>query len=60
MNKYDNKFKRNAVRLVIDGQAVRSVSHELGANEFQIHKWRRAVLANQIKLKFGLQKSAGI
>jgi transposase len=44
--KYDEEFKRNAVRLVLDGQSVRSVSQELGVNESQIHKWRRAALAN--------------
>ena len=44
--KYDDEFKRNAVRLVLDGQSVRSVSQELGVNESQIHKWRRAALPN--------------
>jgi transposase-like protein len=37
MSKYDDEFKRNAVRLVLDGQSVRSVSQELGVNESQIH-----------------------
>lgn len=46
MSKYDEEFKRNAVRLVLDGQSVRSVSQELGVNESQIHKWKRAALAN--------------
>jgi transposase len=46
MSKYDDEFKRNAVRLVLDGQSVRSVSQELGVNESQIHKWKRAALAN--------------
>jgi transposase len=46
MSKYDDEFKRNAVRLVLDGQSVRSVSQELGVNESQLHKWRRAALAN--------------
>jgi transposase len=44
--KYDEEFKRNAVRLVLDGQSVRSVSQELGVNESQIHKWKRAALKN--------------
>ena len=44
MRKYDDEFKRNAVRKVLDGQSVRSVSQELGVNESQIHKWRRAAL----------------
>ena len=46
MKKYDEEFKQNAVRKVIDGQSVRSVSQELGVNESQIHKWRRAALKN--------------
>ncbi len=46
MRKYDDEFKRNAVRKVLDGQSVRSVSQELGVNESQIHKWKRAALTN--------------
>lgn len=46
MSKYDDEFKRSAVRKVLDGQSVRSVSQELGVNESQIHKWRRATLTN--------------
>ena len=42
--KYDEEFKRQAVQKIIDGQAVRSVSRELGVSESQIHKWRRAAL----------------
>ena len=44
IRKYDNEFKRNAVKKVLDGQSVKSVSQELGVNESQLHKWRRAVL----------------
>jgi transposase len=44
--KYDDEFKRQAVRKVLDGQSVRSVSQELGVNESQIHKWKRAALKN--------------
>ncbi len=44
--KYDDEFKRNAVRKVLDGQSVRSVSQELGVNESQVHKWKRAALQN--------------
>ena len=35
--KYDDEFKRRAVRKVLDGQSVRSVSQELGVNESQIY-----------------------
>lgn len=44
--KYDEEFKRQTVRKVLDGQSVRSVSREIGVSESQIHKWRRAVLKN--------------
>jgi transposase len=44
--KYDEEFKRNAVKKVLEGQSVRSVSQELGVNESQIHKWKRAALKN--------------
>jgi transposase len=46
MRKYDDEFRRNALRKVFDGQSVRSVSQELGVNESLIHKWRRAALEN--------------
>ncbi len=42
--KYDNEFKRQAVKKVIDGQSVVSVAQELGVNESLIHKWKRAAL----------------
>jgi transposase len=44
--KYDEEFKRQTVRKILDGQSVRSVSRELGVTESQIHKWRRAALNN--------------
>jgi transposase len=40
--KYDDEFKRQAVKKVIDGQSVVSVAQELGVNESLIHKWKRA------------------
>ena len=42
--KYDEEFKRDALRKVFDGQSVRSVAEELGVNESLIHKWKRAAL----------------
>jgi transposase len=44
--KYDNEFKRDALRKVFDGQSVRSVAQELGVNESLIHKWKRAAKTN--------------
>lgn len=55
MKKYDDEFRRNAVRKVLDGQSVRSVSQELGVNESQIHKWKRAALTNGDGVKSGAE-----
>jgi len=44
--KYDDEFKRDALRKVFNGQSVRSVAEELGVNESLIHKWKRATLTN--------------
>lgn len=41
MRKYDEEFKREAVKKVFDGQSVASVSRELGMAESLIHKWKR-------------------
>ena len=44
--KYDDEFKRQAVKKVIDGQSVVSVGQELGVTESLIHKWKRAASDN--------------
>jgi len=44
MRKYDDQFKREAVRKILDGQSAASVARELGVNESQLHKWKRAAL----------------
>ncbi len=41
MRKYDDEFKQNAVRKILDGQSVASVSRELGVAESLLHKWKR-------------------
>ena len=33
MRKYDDEFKQNAVRKILDGQSVASVSREIGVAE---------------------------
>lgn len=43
MRKYDEEFKREAVRKVFDGQSARSVSRELGVSENQIHNWKKRI-----------------
>jgi transposase-like protein len=35
--KYDDEFKRNIMRKVLDGQPVRSISQEMGVKEGLIH-----------------------
>ncbi len=42
--KYDDEFKRDALRKVFNRQSVRSIAEELGVNESLIHKWKRAAL----------------
>ena len=44
--KYDDEFKRQTVKKVLEGQPVSSVSRELGVNESLIFKWKRTFLAN--------------
>ncbi len=55
MRKYDDEFKRNVVRKVLDGQSVSSVSREIGVNESLIYKWKRAALDNGDGIKSGVE-----
>ncbi len=41
MRKYDDEFKQNAVKKIIDGQSVAAVSRELGVGENLLHKWKK-------------------
>ena len=45
MRKYDNEFKQQAVKKILDGQSVASVSRELGVAEGVLHNWKKAKLA---------------
>ncbi len=45
MRKYDEDYKREAVRKIHDGQSVASVSRELGVSESVLHKWRKEAVA---------------
>ncbi len=45
MKKYDEEFKQGAVKKVLDGQSVASVSRELGVGEGVLHKWKKARMA---------------
>ncbi len=42
MRKYDDEFKQNAVRKILDGQSAAAVSRELGVAESLLHKWKKA------------------
>ncbi len=44
MRKYDEEFKQNAVKKILDGQSVASVSRELGVSEGVLHKWKQKVV----------------
>jgi len=45
MRKYDDEFKWQAVKKILDGQSVASVSRELGVAEGILHNWKKAKLA---------------
>ena len=51
MPKYDLKFKQDAVKKVLDGQSVASLSRELGVSESILHKWRKAKLETSSNLE---------
>ncbi len=42
MRKYDKEFKQQAIKKIIDGQSVASVSRELGVAENLLHNWKKA------------------
>jgi len=44
MRKYDENFKKQAVKKFLDGQSVASISREIGVNENTIHKWKSELI----------------
>ena len=44
MRKYDQEFKKQAVKKYLDGQSVASISREIGVNENTIHKWKSELI----------------
>ncbi len=46
MRKYDEQFKQQAVKKIIDGQSVASLARELGVAESLLHKWKRAKISS--------------
>jgi transposase-like protein len=51
MRKYDDEFKQNAVKKILDGQSVASISRELGVAESLLHKWKRAKIDSSSDLE---------
>jgi transposase len=46
MRKYDDEFKQQAVRKILDGQSVASLGRELGVAESLLHKWKTAKISS--------------
>ena len=46
MRKYDEQFKQNAVRKILDGQSVASLARELGVAESLLHKWKQVKISS--------------
>ncbi len=44
MRKYDEEFRKQAVKKFLDGQSVASISREIGVNENTIHKWKSELI----------------
>jgi len=40
--KYDEEFKRSALKMIDNGQTVRLVAESLGVGENLLHKWKSA------------------
>ncbi len=51
MRKYDDQFKQMAVKKILDGQSVASVSRELGVAESLLHKWKRVKIDSSSELE---------
>ena len=51
MRKYDDEFKQQAVKKILDGQSVANLSRELGVAESLLHKWRRAKIETSSNLE---------
>ena len=45
MKKYDEAFKKEALKKYPDGQSAASISREIGVNENTIHKWKKDLLS---------------
>jgi transposase len=44
MRKYDDEFKKEAIRKFLDGQSIASISRETGVSEGLLHKWKNKII----------------
>jgi len=44
MRKYDEGFKKEAIRKFLDGQSIASISRETGVSEGLLHKWKNKII----------------
>lgn len=49
--KYDEQFKLQALKMIDNGQSVRSVAEMLGVGENLLHKWKAARNQNRSQLE---------
>lgn len=49
--KYDDEFKLQALKMIENGQSVRSVAQNLGVSENLLHQWKKTRLANRSALE---------
>jgi len=49
--KFDEDFKQSALKMIENGQSVRSVAQGLGVSENLLHKWKQARHANRSGLE---------
>ncbi len=49
--KFDEDFKQSALKMIENGQSVRSVAQGLGVSENLLHKWKQVRLSNRSGLE---------
>lgn len=47
MRKYDEEFKKEAIRKFLDGQSIASISRETGVSEGLLHKWKNKIIRKE-------------
>ena len=57
MRKYDEEYKREALRKVFDGQSVGSEVRELGVAEGLIHNWKKL---REVEMECDILKKAAL